>query len=85
MAVRFGAGGGELDPSARGREAQVGELDAGLLEGCDGAAGDEGGEVDAEAGAFEQRVDQIPVALVELGVAVAHRPGEPAEDLRVGQ
>ena len=73
----------QLDAPAGRREAQVGELDLRLVGRPDRAGRGERREVDARRG--EERRDDLRVGLVQLGLLEAHRGGEPAEDLGVGQ
>jgi hypothetical protein len=76
---------GELDPPTRAGEAQVGELDARFGRDRHAACVRQRGKVLHLAGGAQDRGDDLGVGLVQLRLGVAHRPGQAAEDLRVGQ
>src|SRR5262249_23717217 len=83
VAVGLGGSRRDLDPAARGRKAQVGELDVWLVLQPDGSLRRQRLEVEADTGAPEYLGDHLLVALVQRWFLITHRGGEATEDLGV--
>ena len=68
-----------------GTEYQIGELKPCWFVQPHGAGSRELLPADPEVATAQKLVYHAPVALVELGLGVAHRVGKPSEDLAIGK